>query len=196
MRHNRLTAVIFACTIALVACSNDEEISKDLENKTGDELVISAGLETSVVTDAKGRSTKASLPAVGSVTAFTNQEFTLIVKENRTGEDQGKSLTVATAKTDATLTGTPIGVHDNQVDPAKAALTPKLYWDDLGGKLANINLVGIHPTTANPGLKTDNIIWEVQSDQSSGSTASDLMLAYRPAYTYSDKSTAANLNFN
>ena len=177
----------------LTACTNEE--TGNGSTTDSETLDISAGLTITLPAEAN---TRAGNILQGETTAFINKAFSVIVKDNR-ADKNNVSLVTTTAATNTTLIENAsfdeVG-NVAKVNPAQATLAPKLYWDDLGGKLSNLNLVGIHPTTANPGKESDLIAWNVGTDQSAGTDAADLMLAYRPGYTYANKAIAANLNFN
>ncbi|MEG1545226.1 MAG: fimbrillin family protein [Tannerellaceae bacterium] len=188
-----LTALSFFLSIS--SCSNDEPVTLE---KSKEQVTFSAGLETTMTAGTKALATNPT------VEAFTNKTFKLLVKDGRITTFlftvQERTATTTDVKTGTTIDVSTGVASSNGIDPASVALNSPLYWDDLGGKEANLNFFGVYPATASV-TNNSTITWSVGENQSSsettpGANPNDLLLAYRPAYAYPDKSVAANLNFN
>lgn len=74
--------------------------------------------------------------------------------------------------------------------------TPKLFWNDLGGNRANLNVIGIHPHSAVDNITDDIITFQAGAIQTSGLESRDLMFASVTGYKYQDKTNPVSLNFN
>lgn len=167
-----ISAFIFASCLASCDNKNEVEIPEELK----EELQLSTEVGTAELT---GVETKAD------PTGFYDKKFTLVVQDNRS------SNKFALVSTNAETTTT-----TNGENKAKVTLSPDpLYWDDLGGKLGDLNLAGVYPRGVS--LTSGELEWSAKSDQSGGIEGSDLMLAHVASYKYQDKSiiTPANLIF-
>ena len=73
-------------------------------------------------------------------------------------------------------------------------VSSKLYWDDLGGKNANLKLIGIYPITTVLSAD-DRIDHSVTTNQSAGVETYDVMCALNDSYAYAGKSYPAELKY-
>lgn len=181
MKTTKYTIAFATLFLGLASCNNEEVSTSDNLGQVN----LSAGIATTIVTDATTR-----LAADPKVSAFTNRTFRLLVKDNRTTSNLFTDIEQVV--TTASTTGSEIEVDGVTVKPAQVPLNPLLYWNDLGGINADLKFIGIYPSTVTAIATT----FIAATNQSVGSDASDLMLAYRPTYTYStDRTVAANLPF-
>lgn len=167
MKLVKLTSLLLL-SLLLTNCSQNEVVGGEEERE---ELLISSKIDIQEIVEP---TTKAAFE--------TGKELTLVVRDNNTPTSYFAQKTIA-AETQAESSG-------------KNGLTliPKLYWDDLGGKNANIALIGISPNSAT--LSGDLITWDVTADQSAGVDSYDLMTALDTEYLYSERATPAHLAFN
>lgn len=177
MRTVKLLISAFIFVSCLIGCEDDSRNEKELPQDNRDELLLSAEIGTA---DLTGVETKAD----PIIEAFEDKKFDLIVRDHKT-ED------ILTTSLASTVDSVPIG---NKVS---VGLTPRLYWDDLGGTKADLDLIGIYPREVYSAGAT-MLEWSVKEDQSTVANhneGSDLMLAYVDSYKY-QKGTTANLLFN
>lgn len=162
----------FALSLFLLNCSNNKEI--DGPEMLGEEVKLCA--ETHNI-EIETSQTRAPI-----IKAFDNKSFQLIVRDASSGSYFTEKNSIASSQTAA-----------GGEDESPVIIDPKLYWDDLGGVNAKLELFGVYPKkklTDDYGYSGDNINWSVTTDINT----SDLMLAYKDEYAYS-KTVAANLLF-
>lgn len=180
MKKLKITLAIAFIATLLVGCSDDE--GENINPDTREELVLGGGMDD---TEEMKPFTRAAFKET--------KELRVIVRDNNSPT---KFLTSGDKSIKAT-TGT---VTNN-----KNALTcdPVLYWDDLGGKSADLKLFGIYPYSAVPA--SDKVTWILdpnqsayftETDQTKYPTKKELMFAQYDSYPYGDrKINVANLNF-
>lgn len=163
MKAYKILFTAAAAMLALAACNNEREPIADER----EELQLSGEIHNAEVQNAN--------LTRGTFTA--GNKFTLYVENNSsTGYFTGLK------KSTATILGESGGKNSVQLEP-------KLYWDDLGGKNADLNLYGVYPHTA-PVTGSSTINWTINAD----GDVSDLMRAYLP-YDYAQKGTPAHMQF-
>lgn len=176
--------ISLAFSLFLVNCSNDND--KEIENSgtTNEEVKLQA--ETNNV-DVELIQTRA-----GTIKAFDNKSFHLIVRD-------ASGSNYFTELTREVITGTAGVTTPATESPVNFDSGSKLYWDDLGGVSAKLELFGIYPKkslTTDYKYSENEIEWKVgiDSDPDDGIDDYDLMVAYKNPYNYS-KLVAANLLF-
>ena len=168
-----LSAVI---AISAISCQEVNEKGNN-EHLTGEELRLSANLyeNEAVVTRA-------------NIAFADGEDFHVIVKDKT-----GTYFSAAAKEVKATTQAPEAGALDRN----GLTLTPTLYWDDLGGKLAQLELFGVYPyytpqgtSTATVTTGSELITWTVSNDLDD----SDLRRGHLSSYLYS-KTAAAYMVF-
>jgi len=173
--------ICFALSLFLVNCSKDKEIENP--DITKEEVKLQAEINN---VDIELIQTRA-----GETKTFDNKSFHLIVRDASSSSyftEQVRAVHAGTAESGET--NSPVSF----VDTSK-----KLYWDDLGGVNAKLELFGIYPNkdlTTDYKYSGDEIEWKVGKDSNPNDDIDeyDLMVAYKNPYNYS-KTVAANLLF-
>ncbi|MDL2212500.1 fimbrillin family protein [Bacteroides sp. OttesenSCG-928-E20] len=166
MKLLKLTSVLLL--LLLFYNCGENEIA-GVEEEEREEVIFSSMMN---VTETQEPTTRGAFPA--------NTSIKLVARDNTTSSFFAQKT--VTAETDA---------ESNGIN--KLTLDPKLYWDDLGGKSADLKFIGIYPAAAT--LNNDLITWDATSNQSAGVDTYDLMTALKLKYKYTDRATAAHLPF-
>ena len=158
---------ILLFSLLLFGCS-DNKITNEEEEDVREELIISSMMN---IKETQEPTTRAG----GEEKAFAEDTpLKLLVRDNRATSNP------FTQEVRNVTTGAVSGTKNSLV------LVPKLYWDDLGGKSADLKLMGIYPQSAT--LTGDLIPWNIPPQK-------ELMTALVDNYIYSNRATPAHLPF-